>query len=207
MEKKNIHNGYEYVDLGLPSGTLWATENFGNSSLYSFNNKEDLDSFASNHIGGAWKIPTKEQFDELINNTISVWVENYGNSGLSGRLFVSNLNGNRILFPSYGFSHEGKTYDKDVLGRYLSSSIVNKDIGYKTYLFTDNGAYEDWMPFRFGCSVRAVVNKAELFRKDAREIADKVSQIKEDIAIFRDKYNLDKRNIINIVKILNDNKS
>lgn len=88
MEKKNIHNGHEYVDLGLPSGTLWATENFGNSSLYSFDNKK-------------------------------------------------------------------------------------------------------------------VVNKAELFRKDAREIADKVKRLKGDIATFGDKYKLDKRNIIDIIKILN----
>ena len=30
MEKKKINNnGYEYVDLGLPSGTLWATCNVG----------------------------------------------------------------------------------------------------------------------------------------------------------------------------------
>lgn len=29
-KKKNINaNGYEYVDLGLPSGTLWATANIG----------------------------------------------------------------------------------------------------------------------------------------------------------------------------------
>ena len=209
MQKKNIHNGYEYVDLGLPSGTLWATENFGNSSLYSFDNKEEIDSFASNHIGGAWKIPTKEQFDELINNTISVWGKNY--SGLSGKWFISKLNRNYIFFPSYGFSYEGKIYDKDVLGCYLSSSIANEDIGHKlchkTYSFTDNGAYEDWLPFRWGCSVRAVANKvvtkAELFRKDAREIADKVKHLKEDIAIFGDNYNLDKRNIIDIIKILN----
>jgi len=26
MEKKINDNGYEYVDLGLPSGTLWATK-------------------------------------------------------------------------------------------------------------------------------------------------------------------------------------
>lgn len=28
-QPKNIHNGHEYVDLGLPSGTLWATMNIG----------------------------------------------------------------------------------------------------------------------------------------------------------------------------------
>ena len=27
--KVNTHNGHEFVDLGLPSGTLWATCNVG----------------------------------------------------------------------------------------------------------------------------------------------------------------------------------
>ena len=32
MEEKNTHNGYEFVDLGLPSGLLWATCNVGATS-------------------------------------------------------------------------------------------------------------------------------------------------------------------------------
>ena len=31
MEKNINNNGYDYVDLGLPSGTLWATCNVGAS--------------------------------------------------------------------------------------------------------------------------------------------------------------------------------
>ena len=31
MDKKTNNNGYDYVDLGLPSGTLWATMNVGAS--------------------------------------------------------------------------------------------------------------------------------------------------------------------------------
>gem|GEM_PF-5326585 len=29
QQKDNTKNGHEHVDLGLPSGTLWATENIG----------------------------------------------------------------------------------------------------------------------------------------------------------------------------------
>lgn len=31
MSKDINNNGYDYVDLGLPSGTLWATMNVGAS--------------------------------------------------------------------------------------------------------------------------------------------------------------------------------
>ena len=32
IEKDNFSQGHEWVDLGLPSGTLWATMNIGASS-------------------------------------------------------------------------------------------------------------------------------------------------------------------------------
>ena len=37
MESKKVNNnGFEYVDLGLPSGTLWATSNVGASKPYDY---------------------------------------------------------------------------------------------------------------------------------------------------------------------------
>lgn len=30
--QNNLENGYEYVDLGLPSGAMWATKNIGSHS-------------------------------------------------------------------------------------------------------------------------------------------------------------------------------
>lgn len=32
----NQHNGYEFVDLGLPSGTLWAKCNIGVDEEYEY---------------------------------------------------------------------------------------------------------------------------------------------------------------------------
>ncbi len=34
VSRTGIIGGYEYVDLGLPSGTLWATYNVGATSPY-----------------------------------------------------------------------------------------------------------------------------------------------------------------------------
>lgn len=50
-------NGVEYVDLGLPSGTLW-------SSKYLYEG-EDI-KYLSYLEAAEYNIPTKEQFDELI---------------------------------------------------------------------------------------------------------------------------------------------
>ena len=205
MEKKNIHNGYEYVDLGLPSGTLWATENFGNSSLYSFNNKEDLDSFASNHIGGAWKIPTKEQFKELIENTTSISVENFVN-GISGRLFTSNVNGKGVFFPFYGYTYDGKCHDDNARGNYWTNShFYDWRFGNCTNIFKINNdeVYLDYYYHAWGYSIRSVVKKSELFKDDAEEIAKRTKELSEDVITFCDKYSLTNENVVEIVKLLN----
>ena len=80
-------NNHEYVDLGLPSGTLWATCNVGANSpeeygdyfawgetqpktIYSRSNYgySNADATKANWDSD-WCMPTKEQWEELRNNT------------------------------------------------------------------------------------------------------------------------------------------
>lgn len=173
---------YEYVDLGLPSGTLWATCNVGATkpeeygkffqwgdtvgyyegqgaeehstwAAAPFNNgASDYDSayFASVsgnvldlhdnanptlkskydaahvHMGGIWRIPTKEECQELINNTTSTWYDS-GNiefNGVSGVKFTNKSDSTKYIFvPAGGFfsynSHNAAIYT----GFYMSSSL------------------------------------------------------------------------------------
>ena len=132
------HNGFEYVDLGLPSGTKWATCNIGaisetdNGLYFPFGGTVGLDSphyegnFDSHklkfngdkkatlhldndaahiHMGGKWHIPTNEQFKELLDekNTVSTWLHDYCDSGVSGRLFRSRINNETLFIPANGF--------------------------------------------------------------------------------------------------------
>lgn len=85
-------NGHDYVDLGLPSGTLWATMNVGASTASDYGNyymwgittpydetdtlyngtEHYLDStndVASLEWGGTWHTPTVEQLTELVQYT------------------------------------------------------------------------------------------------------------------------------------------
>jgi len=49
-------------------------------------------------------MPTKKEFDELLNNTTNKWIENYKCiHGLNGRLFTSKNNGNTLFLPAAGF--------------------------------------------------------------------------------------------------------
>ena len=138
-----------FVDLGLPSGTLWSTKNIGATngdtaeswygnyyawgeietktnydwSNYKHANGADnkLTKYCNNSNYGnngftddltqlvpeddvatvtksAWRMPTKEDFDELLAGTSSSWVTDYkGISGLNGRLFIKT----KITRPAF----------------------------------------------------------------------------------------------------------
>lgn len=49
--------------------------------------------------GGNWKIPSKNDFDELLENTTATYVVDYLGRGADGILFTSNNNGNTVFFP------------------------------------------------------------------------------------------------------------
>ena len=92
-QKNQTHNGYEYVDLELPSGTLWAANDMIGSTPFEFalldrpyleveNNAEEgsFESFlqieddaARVKLGGNWRIPTTEEWKELFKECKAEW--------------------------------------------------------------------------------------------------------------------------------------
>ena len=122
-------NGHAYVDLGLPSGTLWATMNVGASSETDYGNyymygmgSKTYDSTDTPYAGtetplaleadtaacvwgGDWHMPTKAQMQELVGNTTYQFVTDYNGSGVDGGLFTAQ-NGNSIFIPAPGYKSD-----------------------------------------------------------------------------------------------------
>ena len=143
-------NGHGYVDLGLPSGTMWAYCNIGatnpedygnyyawgetstkttyNSSTYTYTgNPTTLPSSAdaaTANWGSAWRMPTKEEFEELKNNcTITYTYVVIGVGYLARGNFFTGPNGNSIFLPAAGCRFDSDlSYDNN-WGRYWSSSL------------------------------------------------------------------------------------
>ncbi|MBO7570631.1 MAG: hypothetical protein J6T48_00610 [Bacteroidales bacterium] len=159
-------NSHEYVDLGLPSGTKWATCNVGATTpeeygdlfawgettpkssyawenyvwcigsnttlttLTKYNTSSDYgfvdnittleasDDAATANWGSAWRMPTKEELDELISNCTSTWTTQ---NGVNGRL-ITGPNGNSIFLPAAG-KDEGSLSGVGSSGYYWSSSL------------------------------------------------------------------------------------
>lgn len=116
------------VDLGLPSGTLWANMNLGASNIYdsgelytwgwpnaTYSSDLTCGSIYSDIIGTIydtarylwgdnWIMPSIDDLNELWNNCEHRWFENYNNSGISGVEFIGP-NGNILFLPKTGI-HE-----------------------------------------------------------------------------------------------------
>lgn len=116
----------EYVDLGLPSGTLWATENAGGDGVY-YTYAEAVSKFGNN-------LPTKEQFEELHEKcTFQLTSSGYR---------IVGPNKNSIHLPLEG-SRQGYWYNKsnkgNMHGLFFSSGVneLDRNYGFSVRLVKD----------------------------------------------------------------------
>ena len=75
-------------------------------------------------LGENWRMPTKSEFDELINECSWKWVKVRGVYGQK----VTGPNGRSIFFPSVGYIHKVDCLNKDLRGHYWSATLnTNQD--------------------------------------------------------------------------------
>ena len=150
VEEDGTINGYEYIDLGLPSGLKWATHNIGatspsekgdmfawgetspkaqyteaNCTSYALNMQDiagdpQYDAARANW-GSTWKMPSKKDFEELMNECTWEWVVDVNGVGCKK---VTGPNGNSILLPISGYVYESSFYMQD-FGYYWTSTPIS----------------------------------------------------------------------------------
>ena len=199
------------VDLGLPSGTLWATCNVGanspeeyglyfawgetegytgdtsdgrsfdwasykwcngngdtltkycTNSNYGYNGFTDgltellpEDDAATANWGSEWRMPSKEQFEELINSsyTTTEWTTL---NGVNGQNITSKSNGNSIFLPAAGYRYDASLDNTHSYGLYWSRSLSAYGTSNAHYLYFVSGGIYTTVYYRsIGQSVRPV---------------------------------------------------
>ncbi len=178
----------EYIDLGLPSGTLWATCNVGASSPEQFGNYfawgettgynegkvnflwtnyahcngswdtftkycwdstrgqdgytdtltelELCDDAAYVNWGSNWRMPSRTQFEELINSTYTT-VTSTTQNGVTGKLITSKQNGNSIFLPAAGY-YGATTHYSTSKCVYWTNTLDTSDYTYRAYYYNDS---------------------------------------------------------------------
>ena len=173
-------NGHAWVDLGLPSGTKWATCNVGASTPTAYGNyyawgetstkstyteanytyytgnpttlPSDKDAATANW-GAGWRMPTMEEMHELLSICTHVWTTQ---NGVNGHLFTGQ-NGNSIFLPAAGYRYDSELYDACSYGFYWSGSLYMSDTDNAWVLNFDSGDYNVNISVRYGgFTVRAV---------------------------------------------------
>ena len=204
------HNGYDYVDLGLPSGIKWATCNVGANNpedeglLFQFgrvdgykygdtNNKfrtkvqnlEDTgdeyipksetcatynegdilsfgDDVANYNMGGNWIMPTKNDFQELIDNTTRTVVTINGKKGM---LFTSKINKKSLFVPFVGalyvddIINDTSFCNKNTCSCLWTSEIDTMDcaLAWAFCIYFDTCSFIDYCIRANGYSVRGIL--------------------------------------------------
>ena len=171
-------NGHEWVDLGL--SVLWATCNVGasspsdygnhyawgetttKSSYTSDNSKTDNRTIgdisgnpqydaATANWGSGWRMPTKEELEELVDKCDWEWTRQGGCNGYK----LTGPNGNSIFLPAAGWRYGSSLLSAGDGGRYWSSTPYGGAYG----LYFGSGRHVDWGSSYDGRSVRPVSDK------------------------------------------------
>ena len=107
------------------------------------------------NLGGNWRMPTKDEFQELIDNCGATWVSSYMGKGVAGRLYTSKVNGNSVFFPAAGLCNYSSVY-------YVGSDVYCWSASWRSsssawYLYFLSGSQGLYYRSRYyGHSVRGV---------------------------------------------------
>ena len=182
----------EAIDLGLPSGILWASYNIGATtpeeygSYFAWGEIEDKDVYywttyshcdgvsnSCHDIGadisgtrfdvahmrweGEWRMPTAEEFKELVYQCdYQVTTQN----GVYGFKFTGP-NGNSIFFPAAGYRFNTGINKAGSSGEYWSSTVrENKNYAYDTSMSADYVYWDCYINRFAGLPVRPVKQAA-----------------------------------------------
>ena len=102
--------------------------------------------------GGSWRIPTKEEWEELLNNCTCTWSIL---KGIGGYVFVG-LNGNSIFLPAAGFRQWMSLSFAGENGLYWSSTAYEGSSNAYEFYFSNYGCGVSFNYRYIGSSIRPV---------------------------------------------------
>ena len=215
---RGVLNGHEWVDLGLPSGTKWATCNVGaerrgqvgvrvawaevkqkrswseytwkgyacaRGDMYDIAGDAEMDAATANW-GEGWRMPTREEWEELreyCSWSFVMW------DGIEGSLFVSDINANYIFIPCAGYTRDdsGKLIYTQYNGAYWASTPIGNDGAYALIFnyelnYVSTGLRCSAHSIRAVCGAPDVAHKAAAVAQSASQTTTAVKSATESSA-------------------------
>ena len=141
-------------DYDVTSITVWDKEHLTSGIL-----KTDVDA-AYVHTNGKAKMPTRAQYQELLDETDHSWVTDYNGTGINGMKFVNKTDSSKYIFiPASGNAWDGSFYNVGDYGSLWSSSVYTSGAQLASGLYFHSDSYGVFSSYRSsGHCVRGVVN-------------------------------------------------
>jgi len=123
-----------FFAFGDTEGQKWDGAAWSNNA-FSYAPYSDVDSFgillpqydaATVNLGEHWRMPTKDEYQELLDNTQQIWTDNYENFGVSGLILESTVSGyedKHIFLPASGRGYLQDIFFPGQAGYYWTSTI------------------------------------------------------------------------------------
>ncbi len=180
------HNGHPWVDLGL--SVKWAKYNVGtedpseSGSYFAWGETSPKDEYtdanclttgvrlgdisgnpeydaARSNWGGEWRMPTKDEYQELIDNCNIIW-----DPHRKGILLQSKVNGGLLFLPAVGQGAFKSEYKDGIviqfgrLGAYVSSTPDTDHYSFGLNFSSENCSVVSYFGRSGGYSIRPVLN-------------------------------------------------
>ena len=149
VEPKTTYNWSTYKYCAGSSHTLTKYCTQSNHGKDGFTDNKTVldpeDDAATVNWGGAWRMPTKAEQDELRNNCTWDWTTQNGVNGYK----VTGPNGNSIFLPAAGCTNAGTLIGAGSYGYYWSSSLFT-DTPSSAYTVYFNSDFVSWGPYGRG---------------------------------------------------------
>ena len=111
----------------------WSVYNSGSAASISTDLTLEQDA-AHVNLGGNWRMPTKAEYQELINNCNVVWTDDYNGTGVAGRVFTSKVNRNSVFLPAAGNCNNSSVKYVGSYGFYWSASWYSSSYAWELRL-------------------------------------------------------------------------
>lgn len=127
----------EYGDYYAWGSTTQTDPKTGTASLTG------NDDTATSLWGSKWRMPTKQEIEDLRANCDETWVTNYENSGVNGRLYrgKGEYSDNTVFFPAKGMLYEGEYQMPNEYAMYWTTTAEGSDSYLYAFMNGMNGLY------------------------------------------------------------------
>ena len=160
VDKTFDSSNYKFLPRGFGGAPDYGMSKYKTTDRYKNLTAED-DAVTANW-GGAWRLPTSDEFVALSGTTYTEWTNNYKGTKKKGLIVTDRKDETKeLFFPAASKAQNSSVYDIGTLCYYLSSTVYPTFVADACVLYFDNNGGYNWVSqsYRFhGYVVRGVLD-------------------------------------------------